>query len=1526
MDSVQAQLENSRRELLDLGLRNSLINYRLSTARSLEIVDELPAEIYRILVKEKKAMSFLGLTDPAKTSPVYSSRFVSNQLQPAPIECSASAMSLMEKRHTDNKLQTREAQIQLPKKLLKIFYDSNTSLEEQGVNLLFLALGMLVWYEPENKYRPHRAPLLLLPVRLERSESREHFQIRYTEQELGDNLSLKTKLRNDFGIYLPSLDEDNETDIVNLEAYFERVEKALKNQQPDWYVDPYAIALDFFSFGKFLMYQDLDEVNWHATAKPYQHPILRWLFNAAPATHFSPSSYSDGSSSSAASPTVSEPSPTQLYPVLDVDGSQLQAIADVHLGKNLVIQGPPGTGKSQTITNLIAQAIADGKTVLFVTEKMAALEVVKHRLDNIGLGAPCLELHSHKATKKAVLAELGRTMTLEKPSVDQNDITDVNLNSLAAQLDQYAFELNEPIAPTTLTPYGAIGELLQITRTYVNTVLPRFKLASMEKWNDEAYQERLELVKELVATLEKIGRPAEHPFNGSNRLEILPNELNGLNAQLQSGLTTLINLKNAAAFLAESLALPVPNASTEVNQLSLFYRRILDEAEAFGHLQLDWASPGWLDQTSDLVKLAQSVADYKALHTQYDSQMKPEGWQADLVSVRNILVENGENPFHWLLGSYREARTKLDSYLTQNAPGDLPSQLALIEAVVKHQEYLAFWQSQDGLGRYFFRSLWQGIYSDETQLFGLLERLQQLHQAVRSGTLPPRSLHLLTATAAGQWSVYKLALADLQKALQDYETGLDAITAFLQLKPGSSSASSMILPAQSFAQQQATLEKWSRNGATLYNQVRLNVLGVRCGAEGLDEVYDQAVEWPGAIEHLIVALRKSYVEALLESAYRSRPGLHTFWRDTHERAISRFYELDALNLINQRSKLALLHWQRMPQLAETKSSSGRGTVQSPQATRLALIKREIGKKSRHLPIRELFVQTAPLIQQIKPVFMMSPLSIAAFLKPGAITFDLVIFDEASQIKPVDALGAILRGRQVVVAGDDQQLPPTSFFEKLTATDGSNSATSNDDEAEEANFTAESKDFESILTLFKVKGEVCMLRWHYRSRHDSLIEFSNRWFYDNKLITFPSPDYGRCKSGLIYHHMPNTVYDRSQTRTNSQEAQAVAQAVMSHARQHPHLSLGVATFSSAQRLAIEEQVEQCRLLDRSGEGFFRRHPTEPFFIKNLENVQGDERDVILISVGYGRDSEGKISLNFGPLSTSGGERRLNVLITRAKQRCEVFTNLLPADIDLNRAKSAGMRALREYLETAHAGSTATATQTNQPKLQSPLEQTLFAALVARGYEIHQPSHSIALAVTDPNQEGQYLIGLDTDGSDYADIARASDRERLRSQILTGLGWKLHRVWSVELYRDLNQELDLAVAAIERALHQQEPSESANSQLSADLTKAPTRAATRADIVPILHDLIKEYGPTLADNSKLVRNLLADLCPPQTQPWQRNILVMMVEEGYLRELLARRDQPLNPWIISNWSSQLENSRGIRSDLVKWGVECWVEAMQA
>lgn len=457
---------------------------------------------------------------------------------------------------------------------------------------------------------------------------------------------------------------------------------------------------------------------------------------------------------------------------------------------------------------------------------------------------------------------------------------------------------------------------------------------------------------------------------------------------------------------------------------------------------------------------------------------------------------------------------------------------------------------------------------------------------------------------------------------------------------------------------------------------------------------------------------------------------------------------------------------------------------------MGFIRGEIARKRGHKPIRRLMSEAGPVVQQIKPVFLMSPISVAQYLPPGLLEFDLLVIDEASQVRPEDALGAIARARQIVVVGDRQQLPPTSFFDRVV-TDGDEEEEM-DDEATQQPLVTSATELESVLTLCEARGlNARMLEWHYRSRHPSLIEVSNEHFYEGKLVLFPAPVSEKGIDGLISHPVKGA-YDRGGKRNNPLEAEAIARAVAKHARQFATRTLGVVTFSSAQRDQVTFWLDKLRQKDEALDVFMREGRNEEFFVKNIENVQGDERDVIFISVGYGPRVAGTRldSMAFGPISTDGGERRLNVLFTRARYKTEVFASFNSGNIDLSRTRSKGARVLKHFLQFAETG------QSETPKAldddpDSDFEVSVAHAIRTLGYDVDYQVGSagfkIDLAVHDPDRKGQYMLAVECDGATYHTSVWARERDRQRQEVLEGLGWHFHRVWSTDWFHRRPEEL-------------------------------------------------------------------------------------------------------------------------------------------
>lgn len=1343
--TIAAKLEQARRNLLELSTRNRLISMprRRKRAKVVEIIDERADDVFRILVTDSREMTFLPAPDGL-------------QIQDDGGNLLDQPISQDPNRHTDKYLQTTFESKALQKRLLTIYYDARTSIEETGINILYLALGALKWYEADTATEERYAPLLLLPVELTRESAEERFKLRWAGEEITSNLSMLEKMRLDFGLELPAVPD---TDDLVPSSYFSEVRQRCAGMDR-WDVQSDEMMLGFFSFAKLLMYHDLDPKSWPSPESLTDQPLISSLLMDG---------FANEESSVCGEEKIDEcVSVETAIHVVDADSSQTAAIEEVKAGRSLVIQGPPGTGKSQTIANLIAAAVAQGRKVLFVAEKLAALEVVKRRLDAIDLGNVCLELHSRKANKKAVLQELRQTLQLAPPRVASGESLFEKLRNVRGSLNEFCETMHKVQEPSGTTAYRILGEL---TRLYGrDSAFPDFKLADAARWTRDQHQNHRAVVAELVARAAPVFPPMRHLWRGVGMDVLMPADKQRVLKAIKETTDTIQTLKGRVKDLGVLLGRPASDTITEAHQLSALGGHFAT-APAFDRNAA--TDSLWVENRLAIENAVAIGERYTAIVADLQAKVTENAWFEDARSIRDTLSRHGGSLKRFFSKEYRQAIRQLRALLRIPAPKTLSDQLSLLDALIEYQEQ---WHALAGVtevGRAAFGAVWNDHQSDWPTLRNIvawtseLARLVLAEEFLAGLPVATKPSDVLVATTA-----LKNALEPCRTAVQDLGTSvqLDSTEAFEARE----------LDDVSITTATARFEAWADAFEALPEWISFRQQAKRSRQTGLSDVCDQLYQGHISPGTAVDLFDKARFEAVLSAIIANHTVLQTFSGAAHDRKVAEFRSLDLARIEFARYEVALAHYEQIPRVSTT--SGGLGVVQ-----------REMQKKRSHLPIRKLMEKAGAAIQSIKPVFMMSPLSVAQFLPPATVQFDLILIDEASQVEPVDALGAVSRGGQVVVVGDDRQLPPSRFFSRMQDDDVA---------AEDSDDHFQVTDVESILGLCLAQGmRQTMLRWHYRSRHHSLIRVSNEQFYENKLLIVPSAFAETSTSGVKCRAVPDGVFDRGASRTNVIEARAVARAVIEHARQYPHLTLGVGAFSLSQKDAILAELELGRRgAGSDAEGFFNAHEHEPFFVKNLENIQGDERDVIFISVGYGKDSSGYMAMSFGPLSADGGERRLNVLITRARIRCEVFSSITSDDIDLERGRSKGVAAFKSYLQFAQTGNVSLGTS-NVKDFDSPFEEEVYRSLKQLGFDVVGQvgiaGFFVDLAILDPKKPGRFVIGIECDGTAYHSCRSARDRDRLRQQVLEDQGWFIHRIWSTDWFRAPEESLRKTVAAIEAA---------------------------------------------------------------------------------------------------------------------------------
>ena len=1258
-------------------------------------------------------------------------------------------------KHTDSKLQTTLSPDGLHKKLLSLYRETRRIEEEQGISVLYLALGFLRYFDSEKSERAFYGPLILVPVDLERSSVRSQFSLVGRDDDIEPNQSLTSLLLSDFGILLPQLGEEGKE---SPESYCQRVEESLATKDR-WDVQLNRMVLGFFSFGKFRMLRDLE---LQETDTDSGNQLLERLLLGSGAESSAGSQISIHAKMENLDNKYSQVK--DLGHILDADTSQTQVITAVKDGRNLVVQGPPGTGKSQTIANMIAVMAKAGKRILFIAEKRAALDVVFKRLERSGLGPLCLELHSQKSNRNQFYQELRKTMELHEPvEVAQNKYEEIQ--RIRDHLNETTALLHKVDEQTGNTPYLLMGRISELLGR--GTPPPNFSIDGIDKWSKDTFEDHLKAVEALIAQIQLVGRENTHPWRGVYRRMNTANRirLSEMLASLSQHANEIHRvasnaIKNCSLYDAPSLV----DCEDIVNLLNALKQQPAD-------LKLAVQSEIVKDHFDTLMTTCQDIKTAQESKTSLELRVVSGAFTQSWEITLNNLKKHGGSIFRIFNGDYKRARQQVFS-VSKETNKKKSYLVDLAEELFKYEQLLASISKRANVGQAFFNLNWQ---VEATNVENSLEALYWIRNVIHITKRYEEVQHIVEGNPfedqyGSRADALKQQIVDLKHTLTELRefAEIDWQHVFAEEEISKVSVPTLV----------SKIEHWSQNLDSLDGYHVLRSLGNELDERGLSTIRENLAEDHVPVEKTANVFRLLRAESVFYRLADAEPKIRELDGAERTNNVEKFVELDSELQHLAAQELARDHYLKIP----------RG-----QTGQLALIRGEINKKSRHMPIRKLLSEAGEAIVQIKPVFLMSPLSVAQFLEPGRLAFDLLLIDEASQIKPSEALGAVLRCKQMVVVGDQKQMPPTSFFDRQVSGDEM-------DEDEDVSLGSQAVHMESILSLCDARAmDRAMLRWHYRSEHPSLIEVSNHEFYDAKLTYPPTPFSGHEGLGLSFVRTKG-VYQRGRQRNNPLEADEICEHVLAHVRNYPAQSLGVVALSVAQRDTIDNKMEFLRAEHPEVDQFCAESKEEAFFVKNLENVQGDERDVIFISIGYGKDRDGYFGQNFGPVSSQGGERRLNVLFTRARKRCTVFASISYEDIRSDVSAHQGPRVLKAYLKYAATGDMDVPQLTGE-EMDSPFERDVSNVLLSHGYDVEAQVGSagfkIDLAVRHPDRSQDYVLAIECDGARYHSSAWARERDRLRQQVLEGKGWKFHRIWSTDWFYNRDTEVKKLLTAIEVA---------------------------------------------------------------------------------------------------------------------------------
>ena len=1321
----QKKLDRWADKLLDTGKRNNLINYRDTRASSAEIVfpdvetvfancmEGRHFEVFDPSISDDELDSYSG--DSAETKRLSRTAYI----------------DLYSPQIKNNRYILIYGQTPNPMTAVRnIAKKAQERLDETGINVAYLAFGFLEWNEKKGSEVFYRAPLLLVHVNIVTGSIVDPITIDVSDDDVVVNPTFSYLLQAEYGMTLPDF-QDGDT----LDSYCAKLDPIV--QKLGWDILK-ECKLGLFSFLKINMYEDLktnaEQILDNGNVRLLLGEQIPALSNAIGIED---------------EPVVSNPL-IDLHTVVDADSSQIEAIEMAKSGKSFVLQGPPGTGKSQTITNIIAECLYDGKKVLFVSEKQAALNVVFDKLKKAGLADFCLELHSHKANKKAVISELNRTLETPRYAVSSGAQEEIR-QKLEAQikLDRYAIALHK----TQETIDKSLYELFELYSAVRGFPTLEVSFRNIQIKGQDYYTKAIQLLEQYVEYIPSVGyNYQENAWFGFTNLQIGFDDRGILKSDLQVLLEGYRRLNATVLSIRQRIDVPELNYRD-----ALVWKKILSFLSGCCFISPSILSTEKhkkiLSVLPRMMELSQSIISVKeSILAQYRPEVLSE---FDGKEIHSRLIHQYNTVYSRLFNpQYKELLAEISQYNTSNNHLKYRHIVEFSSDLMSLQEMTSEYQQYESMVSVYFGNGYKGIESDWERA---ISEFDYLGRIINSGIT---NFGMLESFSTEEFVSIQSDLKSFSDILKD-ETA-DIYDAIVRVSK-QFTTDSLNLEIGSFDHCIEKIDACLMNFDKLGNWIGFVGLLQQIDASDLRDFVDAVVKKSVESNQIIGTYRRAFYKHWIEYILFSTPELSSFSRITQDQAVQIFVRKDNLQYEINKSKIQSKLSQERPNLDIVAGGSA-----------VAILRREGQKKRKQMPIRKLLAEIGGLVQIIKPCFLMSPLSVSTFLDTDKITFDTVVFDEASQIFPQDAIGAIYRGKQLIVVGDSRQMPPSNFF--------NSSADVDDDDEEIGDIT----DFESILDICSSVLTTERLAWHYRSHYEQLIAFSNYHFYNNNLVTFPSSSTDHEGIGVDYYYVDG-VFDRK-SKTNKAEAEFIVDLIYRNIKENPNRSLGVVAFSVAQQNLIDKLLCRKREANPSFEWFFKSDRAEPFFIKNLETVQGDERDTIIFSIAYAKDAQGRFIHNFGPLNREGGERRLNVAVTRAKENVQLVASIHYSDINLNNTESEGVRLLRAYLDYAQNGEQAldrSVELSRKDQFDSYFEQEVCDFLRDHGFavdtQVGVSGYRIDLALRKPNSSN-YLLAIECDGATYHNSKNARDRDSLRQRILERMGWRFYRIWSTDWYRN------------------------------------------------------------------------------------------------------------------------------------------------
>jgi|GEM_PF-5113637 len=1211
------------------------------------------------------------------------------------------------------------------KAFIKLARKATGGLEERGFNFLTLCIGRVSWSDEKNS---GEAPVLLIPVQLNVSARRSRVTIEYTDEPIQWNPALMEKMRRELdgeSLSLPPsfqhvLSDAEDVGLASVKTGLASFRNLC--DQVGWGVQD-TLWMDLLDASYLQLYKDLELSQWGELP-----PLIPKVLGRG----FVVDKQLQSMNANEIESQVQNPERSAL--ILDADPTQMRAVAIANAGGSLVIQGPPGTGKSQTIANIVSTMVAQGKRILFVAQKKAALDVVYQRLSAANLEHQLLELHASKSKRTSVLDSINKAL-------QQGSVEPMFSKGLSAQVvrDRSILEsvntlLQMPVGLTRLTMSAIFSHHHQASGLSED---PSMMFEGTLDWTPDI----VEMLKQTSVELSQLIHSERLSWDLNPFRMVALSDVQALNTNRIVELGDQVRLQLSQ--LKEDITLQSTEIGCSFDGTLKGVERLIEDLQ-FLESQPDLTGinlallkqDGRWDEAVELVSQGQSLGEAQnRLLTVFEpsSMIQCERIEEQLTIVKQLRGR------WWrvLLPSWWSTIRGLKIYFKPTLKSETAHWDTPVAELKKYHQRLIEFELEETLGGRFFGSSWNGLNSNWSALHDKLHWVNTYpHWAKRHPTL--ESTFFLDAANGN--AICRHHRTALQESFNRLRTSIDELATELQ----AFSTCPLKRVNVSIEELYAWLQdpNWTRQA--LARAIAVNTVSHVLREHGL--------------HHWVLWIMEGQTISSVQCKWESSLGYSRVQSLLSDPTLQR---LTRSTLYQQRKSFAKGDGQLRYASQETLVMQHVETIQSLLCVgQMAVLSAELPKRRGQKTIRRLMSECPLAIQRIKPVFMMSPISVATHL-PQDVEFDVVIFDEASQMTTPFALGSLMRAKQAIVVGDSQQLSPTSFFQS-------------------------GEDLESILDRFVVNGcPSIRLSFHYRSRHPDLIAISNRYMYEGALKPFPTPNTHPLAKGVRLLSSKGCPYDRGGTRSNVKEAELLVTEITrvivqsKHEGQHP--SMGIVAFSLAQKEALEEAWDVLLSTRSDIQQYCDDLPKgESFFIKNLEDVQGDERDIIFISVGYGYDSNGVFGQNFGPIGRDGGTRRLNVLFSRARFQMILCANFEPHRIQPTKDSFKMLRSMLE-LSTSNPMVTFRESQGFVDDVCQFIESCGYKAMAHYGPH----GNAIDIAVQDSASNRFYLAIL-CEGGLQGIKGSTRFRDRLFPHSLQRFGWPVYRVWSLPWYTNPEAE--------------------------------------------------------------------------------------------------------------------------------------------